>query len=151
MKILTTALFFTCAPLAALAGEAENILACINMTKLFSGKVVDEFDVRYTGHMLNFSTAEWRGVSCSVKLGYVDSLTVEGRQYIVDGFAGAQAKTAYLTLEKETEEAVSLLESRVQLLERRLEDARSALQQPEPNIVSIQSHIHEGISRATGN
>ena len=150
MKIMLAASVLAFTPFAATAGEAENILACIKKTELFSGKVVDEFDVRYNGRFLDFSTAEWPGVKCSVKLGYVDALTVDGRKYIVDGFAGAQAKTVFLTLEKETEEAVSLLESRVQLLERRLEDARSKLRQPSHDVDSIQSHIREGISRATG-
>lgn len=151
MKIFIAAIVFVCTPLASLAGEAGNILACIDKIKIFSGKVVDEFDVRYTGRIVNFSTAEWRGISCSVKLGYVDSLTVDGRRYIIDGFAGTQAKSTYQTLEKETKEAVALLESRVQILERRLDDARSELQKPNPEITSILSYIREGISRATGN
>lgn len=149
-KLSLTALLVT-APVYANAGEADNIMACISSVKLFSGKIVDEFDVRYTGRILGMSSAEWKGVNCSVKLGYIDSLTVDGKQYIVDGFAGVEAKRSFDVIEKETEDAVSLLESRVEILQRRLEEAKSRLKEPDPDISAIEAKIRDGIERATGN
>ena len=49
------------------AGEAENILVCIKAVKDFSGKNVDEFDVRYKGRTLGMSSAT-KGAKCSVNL-----------------------------------------------------------------------------------
>ena len=113
---LTTLLVTT--PVYASADDADNIMACISSIELFSGKIVDEFDVRYTGRIITMSSAEWEGIDCSVKLGYIDSLTVDGKQYIVDGFAGIEAKRSFEVIEKETEDAVSLLESRVEILKK---------------------------------
>ena len=149
-KTLTFSALLAFAPLTATAGEAENILSCIQSVNAYTGKSVDEFDVRYEGRILGFSSAEWPGVMCEVSFASVYNLTVDGRQYVYEGFAGRQAKTAYENLERETEEAISLLESRVQLLERRLEDARSTLQMPSPDIEGVQDRIRDGIGRATG-
>ena len=59
------------------------------------------------------------------KLGYIDSLT-DGENYIVDGFAGIEAKRTFDLLEKETDEGI-LARSRVELLKGRLEEARAKL------------------------
>lgn len=139
------------APSSASAGEAENILACIDAVESYSSRTVDEFDVRYTGRILGFSSAEWQGIVCEITLGQVYNLTVDGHQYIYEGFSGRQASIAYEGLEMDTEEAISLLESRIPLLERRLEDARDRLQMPSADIEEIQGFIAEGIARATGN
>ena len=147
--ILTTVIAFLI-PINVNAGEAENILVCIKAVKDFSGKNVAEFDVRYTGRILGMRSAEWKGVKCSVKLGYIDNLTVDRKNYIVDGFAGIEAKRTFDLLEKETDEAVSLLESRVELLKGRLEEARAKLRLPNPDISSTKERIRDGISRATG-
>lgn len=150
-KTLTLSALLAFAPLTATAGEAENILSCIRSVDAYTGKSVNEFDVRYEGRILGFSSAEWPGVMCEVSFASVYNLTVEGRQYVYEGFAGRQAKIAFETLEKETEDAISLLESRVKLLERRLEDSQSRLRLPDPDIEAINSRIRDGIARATGN
>ena len=149
-KAITIAGLLTIAPLTALAGEAENISSCIQSVEAYTGKSVDEFDVRYEGRILGFSSAEWPGVVCEVAFASVHNLTVDGRQYVYAGFAGKKAKTAYENLERETEEAISLLESRVQLLERRLEGSRSTLRLPNPDIEGANSYVRDGIARATG-
>ena len=151
LKRLSLTTLLLTAPVYASAGEADNIMACISSVKLFSGKIVDEFDVRYTGRILGMSSAEWKGVKCSVKLGYIDELTVDGKQYIVDGFAGIEAKRSFDLLEKETGDAISLLESRVELLQRRLDQAKSRLKEPDPDIPEITAKVRDGIGRATGN
>lgn len=148
---LAIATLMLAAPTSASAGEAENILACIEAVESYSSRTVDEFDVRYTGRILGFSSAEWQGIVCEITLGQVYNLTVDGHEYIFEGFSGRQASVAFDGLETDTEEAISLLESRIQLLERRLEEARDSLQMPNPDIQEIEEFIGEGIARATGN
>jgi hypothetical protein len=137
-------------PTTSIASEAGNILACINAVKTYTGKTVDEFDVNYTGRFIKFSTAEWTGIKCEVSLDSVHSLKVDGTTYVVDGFAGYPAKSAYETIEKRTEDAISLLESRIKLLERRLDGSEQKLKLPNPNISEIKEYIETGISKATG-
>ena len=149
-KAIAISALLSIAPLTASAGEAENILSCIQSVNAYTEKSVDEFDVRYEGRILGFSSAEWPGIMCEVSLASVYNLTVDGHQYVYEGFSGRQAKTAFGSLERETEEAISLLESRAQLLERRLEDARSTLQLPNPDIEAVNEGIRYGIGRATG-
>ena len=152
MKMKLTALVLSIIiPSTSHAGEAENILACINTVKAYTGKTVDEFDANYTGKVLSFSTAEWTGIKCEVKVGFVNSLVVDGTAYVVDGYAGYPAKSAYKKIEKQTEDAVSLLESRIKLLERRLDGSEQKLMKPNPNISEIETYIETGIFKATGN
>ena len=151
MKMKLTALVLSIIiPSTSHAGEAENILACINTVKAYTGKTVDEFDVNYTGRFIKFSTAEWTGIKCEVSLDSVHSLKVDGTTYVVDGFAGYPAKSAYEAIEKRTEDAISLLESRIKLLERRLDGSEQKLKLPNPNISEIKEYIETGISKATG-
>ncbi|WP_090060925.1 hypothetical protein [Celeribacter neptunius] len=137
-------------PSAVRAGDAGNILACIEAVEAYSARKVDEFDVRYTGRILGFSTAEWKGIQCEVSFEQVFNLTVDGQLYVVEGFAGREARSAFSQLEVDTDEAVSLLESRIQLLKNRLEEAEMKLQQPSPDIAAVSDYIHSGIARATG-
>lgn len=132
------------------AGEADNILACITAADQHAGLDLDEFDVSYTGKILGDSTANWSGVECEVKFGTVYRLRANGKTYVIDGFSGLNAKVAYVTLEKETAEAVSLLESRIAILERRLEGARGKLMSPEPNVDEIKEYVRTGVTKATG-
>ena len=137
-------------PTTSFASEAGNILACINAVKSYTGKTVDEFDVNYTGRFIKFSTAEWKGIKCEVMLDSVKSLRVDGTTYVVDGFAGYPAKNLYEKIEKQTEDAVSLMESRIKLLERRLDGSMQKLKRPNPDISEIKEYIDTGISKATG-
>ena len=137
-------------PNAAFASEAGNILACINAVKTYTGKTVDEFDANYTGKIFSFSTAEWSGIKCEVAFDSVQNLTVDGEKYMVDGFSGIDAKRTYEQISAKTEEAVSLLNSRVKLLEQRLERSANQLRQPNPNLNEIKDFIATGISKAVG-
>ena len=137
-------------PTTSFASEAGNILACITAVKSYTGKTVDEFDVNYTGRLIKFSTAEWPGIKCEVMMDKVQSLKVDGTTYVIDQFSGNAAKSAYETIEKQTEEAISLLESRIKLLKRRLDGSEQKLKLPNPNISEIKEYIETGISKATG-
>lgn len=137
-------------PATSIASEAGNILACINAVKAYTGKTVDEFDVTHTRRILTFSSAEWPGIKCEPVMNYVHNLTVDGKKYVIEGFAGSEAKRTYDDIEKETEDAVSLLKSRIKLLEQRLDRAEEQLKQPNPEIQEIRAFIDNGIKKATG-
>lgn len=138
-------------PNSALASEAGNILACINAVKTYTGKTVDEFDANYTGKIFSFSIAEWSGIKCEVAFDSVENLTVDGEKYMVDGFSGIDAKRTYEQISEKTKKAVSLLNSRVKLLEQRLERSENQLRQPNPNLNEIKDFIATGVSKAVGN
>ena len=53
----------------ALAGDAENITACVRKAKEFSGVILDEFGANYEGNWLTMSTAKWSNALCEVKVG----------------------------------------------------------------------------------
>ncbi|UWR25085.1 hypothetical protein K3757_11425 [Sulfitobacter sp. S223] len=148
-KLLALALALNL-PAEAFAGEAGNILACIQAVEAFTGQVVDEFDVEYTGRILGMSTANWPGVECEPMLESVFNLSVNGKQYVVEGFAGMEAKRTFETLESETEDAVSLLNSRIRILERRLDEAEAQLKEPDLIISEIEDYVSVGIAKATG-
>ena len=151
LKLKFTVLAFSLIiPNLSLASEAGNILACINAVKSYTGKTVDEFDVNYTGRILAFSSAEWSGIKCEVSFDSVQNLTVDGKKYVIDGFSGKDSKRTYEQISTETEQAVSLLNSRVKLLEQRLERSEAQLRQPNPNFKEIKDFIASGISKATG-
>ncbi len=138
-------------PSTSYASDADNIIACIDAIKSHAGKTVDAFNVKYTDKFFNLNTAEWPEIKCEVLLGFVDGLTVDGKVYIVDGFAGFAAKKAYENMEEETEHAVTLLESRISLLEHRLKESKRRLKLPKPKIEEIQRYISEGLNKSTGN
>ena len=137
-------------PTTSFSSEAGNIIACINAVKSYTGKTVDEFDVNYTGSFIKFSIAEWTGIKCEVKVESVQSLKVDGTTYVIDGFSGYPAKSAYELIEKQTQDAISLLESRIKLLERRLDSSEQKLKLPNPDISEVKEYIKKGISKATG-
>ena len=147
LTIATTLLLTTG---TAFAGEAENIAACADAVKTYTGKNVDEFDVVYEGAFLSFSVAKWPEVECEVTLASVWSLRVNGNQYIVEGFSGLKAKNEYQKLEVKTKDAIALLNTREDILERRLLKAEEQLRSPKPNIKEIRAKIDQGIKKATG-
>ena len=134
----------------AFAGEAENIAACADAVNTYTGGKVDEFDVVYEGAFLSFSVAKWPKVECEVTLASVWSLRVNGNQYIVEGFSGLKAKNEYEKLEVKTKDAIALLNTREDILERRLLKAEEQLRSPKPNIKEIKAKIDQGIKKATG-
>ena len=147
LRISTIAMLL---PASTYAGEAENIMACIKAVKSYSGKMVDEFDVNYKGKIINFSIAKWPGIECEVAFSEVYNLNVDGEVFVIDGFAGMDAKIAYEASATETADAISLLESRISLLKQRLDKAKTQLSQPSPLIDDIQEYVRNGIVKATG-
>ena len=152
MKLLYgLAVIAVLAPSTSGASEEGNIRACIDAIDAYSGKNVDEFDVRYDGRILGFSTASWPGVACEVSMDTVFNLTIDGKQYVVDQFSGVEAKKTFEMLSAETDEAIAILESRISSLKRRIDKTEKDLKIPNADISASSAYIMEGILKATGN
>lgn len=134
----------------AYAGEAENIMACVNRANEFSGIKLSEFDAKYEGRILSMSSAKWSNAFCEVKFGTVNNLQVNGNQFIYNGFAGKEAYDLNKMLENKTESAINQLRSRISLLEQRMSQVKRSLQTPKPNVVSLTQYINEGIEKSIG-
>lgn len=128
--------------------SAENLGACVTAVKQFANKTVDEFDAEFEDKFISNDVAKWPGIICEVKLGSVQQLTVNGKRLIVDGFAGMRAKEAFSQLDQKTERAIAKLESRISLLEQRMEKAEAELKLPNPDIENISGYIESGIEKS---
>ena len=148
--LLSTIAVLTVLSGEAFAGDAENISACINAVEAHAGKELDEFDVVYEAAFLSYSTATWPGVHCEVKFATVWSLVVAGESLVVEGFSGEAARAEYEKLEAKTDKAVAALNTRKDILRRRLTEAEQRLKEPRPNIPEITARVDEGIYKATG-
>lgn len=149
-KLLIATIVALLLPSTAFAGAAENIQACVKAIQVHAGQTVDEFDVSYEGNILFNSTADWPGIQCEVKFASVINLTVNRRQYVVDTFAGHDAKRTFNRIEQKTERAILTLESRIELLRQKLAAAEGRLRLPNQNLGAIERSIDSDINKATG-
>lgn len=132
------------------AGDAENIMACVNKAYEFAGIRLSEFEVSYQGNILAFSTAKWSNAYCEVKLGSVYNLQINSNQLIFEGFAGKESYDLNQALEEKTEAAINQLKSRITILEQRMSQVSASLRLPQPNHVSLIQYIDEGIEKSLG-
>ena len=133
-----------------MAGETENIQACIKAIKDNTGKLADEFDVQYESHLLAFDNARWPGIDCEVMLGEVQNLSVDGKHFIVEGWPSPEAKAAYEALEQEVSTASDQLATRQKIINERLADAYNKLRLPNPDIGGTSAFVRQGIDKALG-
>jgi hypothetical protein len=148
-KLIFTSLVLLYAPFAY-AGEAENILSCVNRANEFSGVKLNEFEAVYEGKILSMSSVKWKNAFCEVKFASVHNLQVNGIQYIYYGFAGKEAYDLNKILEGKTESAINQLKSRVSLLEQRMNQVKRNLQAPRPDAASLTRYINEGVEKSVG-
>lgn len=134
----------------AFSGEAENITACVNKSKEFSGVVLNEFNVKYEGNLLARSVAKWENAFCEIKLGKVFTLEVNGTVYIYEGFAGKKSYDLNNTLQAKTNEAVGLLNSRIALLQQRASQVSVSLTKPNPDHQHLVNYVNQGIEQSIG-
>ena len=130
------------------AATSEDVSACISAVKVFSGRDVDEFDVAFEDNWIFADVASWDGVQCHVSNEKILQLTIDDVTYVIDGFAGEEAKTAFDAMKADTDEAVTVLETRIQLLKERLETAKEDLGQKDPDITGASAFIAEGIKKS---
>lgn len=150
MKKLFCAILLMLTSNMVIAGEAENISACVKKAKEFSGVVLDAFDVAYEANTLAPSTAKWSNAFCEVKLGGVYSLTVNGDVLVYRGYAGKESYDLNEELERKTDAAINQMNSRIALLKQRKNQVSVSLQRPKPDYVWLTRFINEGIDKALG-
>lgn len=149
LKVLL-AVVFSFLSINAFSGEAENITACVNKSKEFSGVVLNEFNVKYEGNILARSLAKWDNALCEIKLGKVFTLEVNGAVYIYEGFAGKKSYDLNNTLQAKTNEAIGLLNSRIALLQQRASQVAVSLTKPKPDFQHLTNYINQGIEQSIG-
>lgn len=134
----------------AVAGDAENISACVKKAKEFSGVSLDVFDASYEGNLLSMSVAKWRNALCEVKVGEVYNLNVNGRNLIYRGYAGEDSYDLNVELDRRTEEAINQMNGRIALLKQRKNQVSVSLQRPKPDHVWLTRYVNEGIEKSLG-
>ncbi len=134
----------------ALAGDAENISACVKKAKEFSGADLDAFNATYKGNLVSFSTAKWSNAFCEVKLGEVHSLHVNGEILIYKGYAGKAAYELNEELARRTDETINQMNNRIALLKQRKNQVSASLQRPKPNHEWLSRYVNEGIEKSLG-
>jgi hypothetical protein len=150
MKKVVMGLFLTLATNAAMAGDAENISACVKKAKEFSGVALDAFDVSYKGNVLSMSVAKWSNATCEVKVGQVYNLDVNGTNFIYQGYAGKESYDLNEELESKTDAAINQMNSRIALLKQRKNQVSVSLQRPNPNRPWLTQYVDEGIEKSVG-
>ena len=141
MMIISTSVF---------AGDAENIAACVKSAKDFSGVTLDDFDVVYEGNIFSMSTAKWKNAFCEVGASKVYKLTVNGELLVYEGFAGKDSYDLNKTLNEKTEEAIKKMNSRIELLKKRMDKVETDLKKPKPDHNGLTLYVNEGIEKAIG-
>lgn len=134
----------------ALAGEAENITACVNKAKEFAGISLDPFAVKYEGNVVAFSTARWPGSSCEVKLAQVYTLQVNGEYLIYKGYSGKEAYDLAMQLQAKTDDAIKQMRSRIALIEQRANQVSNSLRKPNPDYKHLTQYVNDGIQKSLG-
>lgn len=135
---------------AALAGDAENISACVKKAKEFSGVDLDSFNATYKGNLVTFSTAKWSNAFCEVKLGEVYTLHVNEEVLIYKGYAGKAAYELNEEVTRKTDEAVNQMNNRIALLKQRKNQVSVSLQRPKPNLEWLTRYANQGIEKSLG-
>ena len=118
--------------------------------KVFSGKTVTAFYVSYESNIFSADVAKCPDAECKVSGEQIRDLSVGGIIYVVDTFAGGEAKRTFEAMEGETNTAISLLETRIKVLKKRLASAERRLRMPQRDLTKIKQYIRTGISKATG-
>jgi len=150
MKSGLVALLVAAVSGAAYGGTADNISACVQKAREFAGVQLNEFDAVYKGNILSMSVATWPNAVCEVKLGSVYNLRVNGKELIVEGFAGRDSLELNSKLQGQTDQAIQQLRSRIALLEQRMDQATESLKKPKPDHSGLSAHIASGVEQARG-
>ena len=97
MRILITAFSMIFLANSSLAGEQEDVSKCISAAKRYADVSLGRSNYKYDGGWFN-SDVSWHGNTpafCEVG-SKVNKLVISGITYVVDGFAGAQARVVYV-------------------------------------------------------
>ncbi len=150
MKALISAVFMMIITTSVSAGDAENIAACVKKAKEFSGVTLDDFDAVYKGNIFSMSTVKWNNALCEVKFGDVYKLIVNNEFLVYEGFSGENSYDLNETLRKKTENAIAIMNSRIELLKKRMDKVEHDLKKFKPDHDYLTRYIDEGIEKSVG-
>lgn len=135
----------------AIAGDAENIEACVKKANDLAGVALDPFAAIYEGNILSMSTAKWSNSFCEVKLSDVYTLQINGVDVVYKGYTGRQSYELNQRLQAKTADAISQLNSRIALLQQRASQVSVSLKLANPNHKWLEQYVDEGVKKSTGN
>ena len=150
MSVALSILLSICLVRPAFADDTENIAACAQASKDFSGLELNQFDVSYEGNIFDYSIARWSDVYCKVKFGQVHTIQVDGKAYIYRGYAGIESFELNSALELKTDEAIRQLKTRISLLEARASQVSDRLKKKNPDHNALTQFVDDGILMALG-
>ena len=109
---------------ASSAQEGRIIGMCVEAAEAYAGVYLDEFDADYNkGGFFSDTEVTWPNAKCVPdKAGIIGdvpvphTLTIEGVEYIVEGYAGRDALYAAKVIEEETDAAIEELKKRISIL-----------------------------------
>ena len=132
---------------SALAGDAENIKACVDEAKS-AGVSVDPFQVIYKSSFFKPSVAEWANARCEVSSMNVENLIINGKEIIYQGFRGRAAFDLNQRLEREIDAAVNALYTRAQLIAAMKESSTKRLKSTNVDLTVVKRDVKSYVERA---
>ena len=138
---------------AGSAKEGRHIEMCVEAAEAYAGVSLDEFDASYDdGGWLGTSKVTWPNASCEpLKLfgaESVFSLTVNGTEYIVQGYAGRDALNAAKVIEVEVGAAIEELEKRISILRNTAKKADNNLRSVDADTDKMLENVRTRIDKA---
>ena len=103
-------------PAAAFSGETENIFGCAEAAKNYGGVTLGVSDAKYEGKIVSNSKVFWDGVICEVKVGEVNSLTIDGVQVVADGWPVAANRDEFDSIAGMIDREIATLEKKQEKL-----------------------------------
>lgn len=139
-KALLPAALVLLAPTAQ-AGDAENIMACVQAAQGYARLALEPHEASYHGRFFSFSEARWpaQQVVCEVKLGLVFNLRVGNAFAVRETYAGEDAWKLAGAISDDTDDAIGLLRARIELLRRAREEAQERLRQADVDLAAVQA------------
>lgn len=138
---------------AGSATEGRHVEMCVEAAEAYAGVYLDEFDADYDdGGWLGTSVVTWPNASCEpLKIfgaELVYSLTVNGTEYIVEGYAGRDALNTSKVIEAEVDAAIKELEKRISILKNTAKKADNNLRSVDADTDKMLEKVRTRIDKA---
>ena len=139
MRILITVFSMIFLANSSLAGEQEDVSKCISAAKRYADVSLGRSNYKYDGGWFN-SDVSWHGNTpafCEVG-SKVNKLVISGITYVVDGFAGAQARVLFSRKQSELKSLRNQMEILAEKYSKFLEKLEVKLKNPKPDLDAIE-------------
>ena len=130
----------------AIADEQGDISKCISAAKRYADITLSRSNYKYDGGWFS-SDISWYGTTpalCQVGA-TIEKLVISGKTYVIDGFAGAQAKAAFSRKEAELVSLKSRMESLAVKYKKILSSMEARLKNPKPDIEKIEGSFESSV------